>query len=137
MRTPEKQLNVSSTTLNSRRKTMNKHERQLIERLFWYLQHNKNEHRVIYNAKEILASIIRGEYSIATNLLDAFTKPLVSPPLPCTPTPICPHCGSQRIRIVYKDDEGVEVDFYDCTWCSHVWTPDDTSMPKKIKEKNK
>jgi len=60
----------------------------------------------------------------------------VPPPLPSRGTPTCPHCGSQRVRIVYKDDEGTEVDFYDCTWCSHVWKPDNSSMPS-VTEKEK
>jgi len=55
----------------------------------------------------------------------------VPPPLPSTPTPTCPECGSTRVRIVYKDDEATEVDFYDCTICSTVFH--DSSMPSEIK----
>ena len=43
--------------------------------------------------------------------------------LPSTPTPTCPECGSTRVRIVYKDDDATEVDFYDCTICSTVFLP--------------
>ena len=47
----------------------------------------------------------------------------VPPPLPGNPTPPCPKCGSMDIRIVYKDDDATEVDFYDCLMCRTVWTP--------------
>ena len=50
--------------------------------------------------------------------------------------PICPECGYDIIRAVYKDDEGMEIDFYDCTGCSHVWKPYNSSVPTKIGEKN-
>jgi len=43
--------------------------------------------------------------------------------LSSTPTPTCPECGYEIVRIVYKDDMGFEIDFYDCTWCGHVWKP--------------
>jgi len=51
-------------------------------------------------------------------------------PLPSNPSPTCPNCGSTRVRIVYKDDEATEVDFYDCTICSTVFH--DSSMPTKM-----
>ena len=44
-------------------------------------------------------------------------------PLPSTPTPTCPECGSTDIRIVYKDDEATEIDFYDCLMCRTIWYP--------------
>jgi len=100
---------------------MNKHEKELLTKLFWRLQRNKNEHHIIYNAQETLASILKGEYGIADKLLECLSWGEVPPPLPSNPTPTCPECGSTDIRIVYKDDEGIEIDFYDCIICRTTW----------------
>ena len=51
--------------------------------------------------------------------------------LPSTPTPTCPECGSTRIRIVYKDDDATEVNFYDCTICSTVFLPTKNVPPNR------
>ena len=34
---------------------------------------------------------------------------------------VCPKCGSEKFRIVFKDDEMTEVDFMDCLMCRHHW----------------
>ena len=37
---------------------------------------------------------------------------------------ICPECGEKKhYRIIYKDDEMTEVDFYDCMMCRCHWKP--------------
>lgn len=51
--------------------------------------------------------------------------------LPCNPAPTCPECGSTRVRIVYKDDEATEVNFYDCTLCSAVFLPTKNVPPNR------
>jgi len=48
---------------------MNKKEKELLSELYWWLSEYKNEHHVIYYAKDVLQSIIRGELKIAENLL--------------------------------------------------------------------
>jgi len=49
---------------------MNKQEREILERLFWYVQQHKNDHHILYTTKEILQSVLRGEYRIARDLIE-------------------------------------------------------------------
>jgi len=59
------------------------------------------------------------------NYLNGFDKPerlILIPKQSHIPIKVrCPKCDSTRVRIVYKDDEGTEVNFYDCTICSTVF----------------
>jgi len=63
-------------------------------------------------------------------------KKLEGAPLPSSPTPPCPACGSTRVRIVYKDDEATEVDFYDCTMCSTIFLPTKNIPPNRNQVKH-
>ena len=62
---------------------MNKHEKELLTKLFWHLQRNKNEHLIIYSAQMTLSSIIKGEHGIARKLLDSCFNPVI--PIPNIP----------------------------------------------------
>ena len=59
---------------------MNKKERRLLEKLYWYIAENKNEHHVVYYCKDVLYSILKGEYKIAENLLKKKTPLTPFPP---------------------------------------------------------
>ncbi len=60
---------------------MNKHEKELLTKLYWLIQENKNEHHILYYSKDVLQCITKGEYGIARNLLD---RKFVSLPRPST-----------------------------------------------------
>lgn len=53
---------------------MNQTEKDILTKLHWYLQESKNEHYIIYNAKEVLQSVLKGQYSSAENLVNAFHR---------------------------------------------------------------
>lgn len=48
---------------------MNKKEKSLLTELYWYIERNKNEHPALYYSKDVLQSILKGEYSVADTLL--------------------------------------------------------------------
>jgi len=109
---------------------MNKHERKLLTKLYWHIADAKYEHPMFHGVKSVLQHVIRGEYKIADDMLHIHFEeaPL---PVSSTQTPTCPECGSTRVRIVYKDDDATEVDFYDCTMCSTVFLPTKNIPPNR------
>ena len=48
---------------------MNLREKGLLTELYWYIAENKSEHPVLYHGKDILQSILRGEFGVADRLL--------------------------------------------------------------------
>ena len=56
---------------------MNKKEKDLTQKLYWFMMNREMDNHDLYCSKEILKSIIRGEYGLAQNLLDVFDKPII------------------------------------------------------------
>jgi len=85
---------------------MNKKEKELLSELYWWLAEYKNEHHVIYFAKNILQSIIKGKLSVAEKLLmpksvASFSVPSKQPQVQEVHEPKmninmmkCPDCGA-------------------------------------------
>ena len=48
---------------------LNLREKGLLTELYWYIAENKSEHPVLYHGKDILQSILRGEFGVADRLL--------------------------------------------------------------------
>ena len=59
---------------------MNKKEKSLLTELYWYIESNKSEHHALYYSKDVLQSILRGEFGIAKNLLKHKDSLIFVPP---------------------------------------------------------
>ncbi len=53
---------------------MNKKEREILIKLYWYIQENRNEHPVIYFSQDVLGSVLRKELGIAKRLIGLKTR---------------------------------------------------------------
>ena len=75
---------------------MNKQEKSLLTELYWIIEENKSEHHLLYYSKDILGSILRGEYGVAEKLIQRKKDDMVGKPRKDTLPRIkklCP-CGS-------------------------------------------